>query len=698
MSPHRLGLLALLTALGALPACHCNDNVKPTQACDNITGNQTDHPTSCSSNDECGAHYGCSEVKDHAGLSCCLFADRKCATEADCCPGQTCPSARKLCFDNYLSCKTDADCGDKGDRFCETYTDFYASSQRCRFKPCSALGECAAGQACFQGECMADLPCNGTCEAGKGCVPSTNRCQDYQSPSDPARAGASCPVSCTPGFIATFNNNRNIWDSCVLPDVKCVCAELPALQSEDLGRFSSIAADTAKNQLVVSQYDGQYGDLVVDRYGKDGKRVRRDWVDGVPTGTVRYGPSGPRHGVVDPGDDVGRYTDVVVKGELTYVSYYDATHGDLKLATRAADGSWSTGRVDGADANVGLYSSMAVDSEGLLGIAYFQRGGDATFDAASCPGPKPTAAKELITALKYAHATKVNPGPADFTVKTLSCQARTAPACSNCADTCADPGSGLGCYPASINCTGCDPNTEVCVHTGGAPGANVCAKKYNPSKLSEVVDGVGMFASLAYQGKTAVVAYMTRSQGFGTPVTRDGDLWAMTVTGAGVASNETLVDWHGDTGFFPDVAIDPATQKIAISYHDFSSRSLKLYFSDTLTSGLTPEVIDTGIGVSGTGASNWVGASSALTFSPTDGSLYAVYQDTTQGDLKLAKRSSSGWTKLAPLHTEGAVGFFAHATWLGTTMFASHARLHARPVSGEPHVDNSLVLDPYVIP
>ena len=47
-------------------------------------------------------------------------------------------------------------------------------------------------------------------------------------------------MTCTAGFIATFKDARNIWDSCNLPSVQCVCAELPGLQSNDLGRFSFV--------------------------------------------------------------------------------------------------------------------------------------------------------------------------------------------------------------------------------------------------------------------------------------------------------------------------------------------------------------------------------------------------------------------------------------------------------------------------
>ena len=127
--------------------------------------------------------------------------------EADCCAGQSCPADAKSCFDRFLACDTDKDCGDKGDRFCEAWTDAYGTTKRCRLKSCDAQGACPEGLACFNGECIADLPCGGFCESGTACVPSASldRCQ-----------ALDCPTECAPGFIASVGDSRNVWGTCTL--------------------------------------------------------------------------------------------------------------------------------------------------------------------------------------------------------------------------------------------------------------------------------------------------------------------------------------------------------------------------------------------------------------------------------------------------------------------------------------------------
>lgn len=680
-----LAVLALSAA-----GCRCSDPVLVRKdACRDVPNVQPDNIAACEGPSECADHYACNAVKGQEGLACCVFQDRKCQTEADCCPGQTCPADRKVCFDKFLSCESDTDCGDKGDMICQLYSDVYGNSNRCRYKTCDATGACPAGQSCFQGECMATLPCDGTCPAGSACVPTINRCQDYTNPI--GREQAACPVSCNAGFIATFQDARNIWDSCNLPPVKCVCSELPSLQSEDLGRHSSIAAQ-AGQALLVSAYDGQYGDLVLFRYDTQGVRQALEYVDGVPNATPKYGPSGARGGVVEPGEDVGRYTDVAVAGDKTYVSYYDVTNGDLKLAWRQGTGTWQKMRVDGAVADLGLYSSVAVDSAGLPGIAYFQRGGDAAFDATQCPGTAPTGPKAFITALKFAKATTATPSAAgDWTIKTIACQSRPTPACFGCTNTCADPGTGPACLVAATGCNpACDTNTEACVTVGATAQ---CAKKYNPSTLNDIPEGVGLFSSLAFNNQDAFIAYMKRTSPApvnGKAQPADGDLWGVRVGAQGTVSAPVLLDANGDTGFFPDVKIEPATRSVAVGYHDFSSRALKFYFAATFQTGVTPEVIDSGLGAAQSGDWNWVGTDSAVVFGGP-GQVYAVYQDPTAGDLKWAQRTTT-WQVKGALASQGAVGFFADGVLESGKLFASHAKVHARLVSGEPHVDNSLLL------
>ncbi len=672
MTTPRVALWVPLLLIG-LGACRCDDPVTvPSDPCKEIPNVEPGQTAACEEGG-CGDHFACKAVKDRDGLMCCQRDDRRCNTEADCCPGQTCPSDRKKCFDRFLECDDDSDCGESGDRFCEEWTDLYGTTKRCMFKTCGELGQCPEGQACFQGECMVNLPCGGTCPSGAGCVPENDRCQEY-----------ACQVSCQPGFLATFKDTRNIWDSCRLPEVDCACAELPPLMSNDLGRFSALGTKASGGQIFVSHYDGRFGDLVVNRYEPDGKLARQDYVDGVPSGAaIVHGPSGARGGVLEPGDDVGRYTDLAVRGEDVFVSYYDATRGDLRFAARQGDGNWRKLTIDGEAADLGLYTSMAIDPDGLPVIAYFQRGGGDAFNPQDCPGnPKPSGEKKYITALKLARAKVAQPQSAsDFEIKTLACQSTTAPACTGCTQTCADPGDGPGCYAESTACASCDAATEVCVQNGAT---SVCAKKYNPSELNELPDGVGLFASVATQGKDAVVVYQRRVAG-------KGQLEGIRVNAQGTATPAVVLDGNGDTGWFPDVKVDPSSGQIAIAYHDYSSRRLKFLYHQNLTAGLTPEIIDNGVGSPGSGESSWVGADVSLAFSST-GSLFVAYQDTTRGDLKLASRTQA-WEVLQAVKTEGAVGFFADAAFLGDQLYLSHARIRARSVGGEPRVENVLLLE-----
>jgi len=688
MRQSHFGLHAAVTLLMVFGiSCTCGKPpLKTADACLGVEGAQADRTDACGDTAECGNHFNCrSPDKSRPELKCCLFADRTCSTEADCCPGQTCPSNTKECFDKIVSCEKDSDCGDRGDRFCEVYTDTYGSSSRCRFKPCGAGNTCAEGLSCFQGDCVGELPCGGTCESGKGCVATIDRCQDYRSPE--GRAEAACPMTCNPGFIATFNDGRNIWDSCNIASVRCVCAELPSLRSNDLGRFSALDADPGKT-IFSSTYDGQYGDLVVVRYGLDGVKQGTDYVDGVPTGAVKYGPSGARAGIAEPGPDVGRYTDLAVNNGQVYVSYYDVTNGDLKVAFRTPDGTWSTHRVDGVG-DVGLYTSIAIDSDGLPGISYFMKSADDSFDTTQCPGGPPAGERKYITALKFARATTQSPrSNADWTLRTIACMTRPPPVCDGCTTVCADPGTGPACLTASAACTTvCDANAETCVVAGAAPK---CAKKFNPSTLLDVPMGVGMFSSIAFTGKDAVIAYMSRTVPSGATAA-DGDLLAVRINAQNVPAAPVVIESAGDTGYFPSVKFEPTSRSVAIAFHNFTSKTFKFYYSQNLQAGVTLETIDTGVDVSHPGEQSLVGTDSSLIFGPTLGQVWAVYQDATRGDLKVAKRANT-WVPQTVV-TEGAVGFFADGVYSGGKLYTTHARLHARVVGGEPRTDNSLRLE-----
>jgi len=664
--------LPVLLSLMGIVSCKCGDGQTGTlNPCETVPNVEPGNARACSDDSNCHEQFPCTGVKDREGLMCCIATSRKCSREADCCAGQQCSSSQR-CVDKFDNCTEDASCGNDG-RVCVPYQDALGNTtKRCQFKKCSALGECEPGLSCFQGECVAGLPCGGACEAGKACLAKANFCQEY-----------SCPATCAPGYIRTFKTPDTAWNYCKREQTQCECAELPGISSKDLGRFSALTVDPSTANLWVSAYDGQYGDLVLTRYDETGKRTKQEYVDGVPAdGVATWGPSGARGGVEALGPDVGRYSDIAFFGTRTFVSYYDVTNGNLKMAKRQADDTWSTLTVDGAHGDVGLYTSIAVDSDGYPAIAYFQKGGASTFDVATCPGTVPTGAKANITALKLARAKNQNPGPSDFNVMTLACMSRVDASCDTCTGLCADPSGtpGPGCYPQATGCGTC-ADDQLCVSVSGTP---TCAKRHTPTNLLEVQDGVGLFTSLAFKGKDAYIAFMRRES-------HDGNLQGIVVSSTGTRTGPYTLDFSGDVGYFPDLKLQPDSSQIWLSYFDGGSGALKIFRGSSFASG-SVTVVDPGHGGAGSGEVSLVGADSAIGFSPT-GQTVIVYQDATRSDLKIAVARGSNWEKLLPIRTEGAVGFFADIVFSKNHFFISHARLGTKSVGGNPTIANGLLLE-----
>ncbi len=84
--------------------------------------------------------------------------------------------------------------------------------------------------------------------------------------------------------------------------------------------------------------------------------------------------SAATHSILDTAGDVGQYTSIVIAGGVGLIFYYDATSGDLKsarcgdLACTAASAVMTTLASTG---NVGLYTSAAIGSDGLSYVTYY---------------------------------------------------------------------------------------------------------------------------------------------------------------------------------------------------------------------------------------------------------------------------------------------------------------------------------------
>ena len=74
--------------------------------------------------------------------------------------------------------------------------------------------------------------------------------------------------------------------------------------------------------------------------------------------------------LVDTKADVGLYSSLVLESTKPFISYYDATNKNLKLAN-GVDGSWSTVIVTGTKTDVGLYTSLILDHDNKPHITFF---------------------------------------------------------------------------------------------------------------------------------------------------------------------------------------------------------------------------------------------------------------------------------------------------------------------------------------
>ncbi|MBS2025853.1 MAG: hypothetical protein JST92_25915, partial [Deltaproteobacteria bacterium] len=364
----RRGLVAALLVTATLAGCKC--------------GTQT-QSTGCSSDDECIAANGGNDrwyCNKQVDPPICAEAVRECDSAADCCPSQICNLNGHFCADKFTECTGPGSCPLAGME-CKPI-GVSPHKNGCTFEHCGAGNSCADGTVCFNGYCVGEPPCGGGCTPSGGfrvCVTATNYC------SPAPKNEPSCNRSCPNGQMLVLTNPDNIFDTCTLNPNPCECDSLPPLVVRDVARHSSMALSGAN--LYVSAYDGQYGDLVVHTYDKSNlsKPTKSEWIDGVPaTGTIGGDINGPRHGITNPGVDVGEYTSIAAaaNGDL-YISYYDVTNGDLKFASRygGTNASWNAPiTIDGSDASgahtgdVGMYSSIALTSTGVPAIAYFRRG------------------------------------------------------------------------------------------------------------------------------------------------------------------------------------------------------------------------------------------------------------------------------------------------------------------------------------
>lgn len=432
-------------------------------------------------------------------------------------------------------------------------------------------------------------------------------CSCHKATDTVCEVNADCDGFCPFGQAGLCVNNQ------------CSCV----LTAGRTGPYSDIAA-APDGTAWVSAYSQTFGDLVV-AHVSDGGRIPDEtweWVDGVPDEPPTVDASSIRGGIVDAGPDVGMYTSIAVGTDGTpMVSYFDRDNGSLMFAQKIGD-TWMKhvvdpgGSIDGAVTKTGMYTSLTLRADdGRPGIAYLAHVTDSTGND--------TAEVRFVAA-----QTTTPTSAGDWTAWTVD-SSPVPPVDPNSPDIYPLPG-GLGLF---IDSARLPNNAPVVVYYDRSKGQ---------LKMSKLDANSGQFT---------------------TPVLLDQS--------------------EGDVGWSPSVAVDNQgivnVAFVAATHDDFE------FITDKTNA--KPEMIDDGrriVGQSPDGLPkpeyHFVGDDAGIVIPPGGGQPFTIYQDATTQELLLAQRQVDAnnnvtWSHISLAgHTDpwtGGYGFFASSVLSGTDLLIS---------------------------
>lgn len=643
MSFSRIGLVVGLIFAATLG---CGDSCCPQ---DPIAGK----PQACNINTEC-------EGTDAFRFGKCIPGG--CETDADCCPGTRCRADVNTCFpillDNDYACEQSGDCLDPGQRCINTVVGERDPLPTCVYELCSGDADCGFGRTCYASHCVVTAPCGGHCPDDTACDLITGKCAPFPNGS------LNCDQDCGGSSLRIFSDATTMSGEQCCP-LACECKGLPPIVPTRFGRYSRVAFAT--DEVLVSAYDAQFGDLVLAHFKTDGSFSRLDYLDGVPVGSaVIADPLGPRGGVFEVGANVGTHTSIAVDAAgLARIAYHDEDGRSLKVAIEQATGGFVTQFVDGGDAaaNIGQFTDIAVGNDGTIFVTYLAH--NATL--AGQPG--------VATGIKLARSRTPNPSSAaDWDLIVLDARPLLDPCGGTCAagNACVLNSGAPQCLPEANGCTPSCNDSETCVQLGA--GAVACAPPSLPPESAELPRGRGLYSSITLDGGSPVVVYYDAI---------DGDLRAArfaanvvstaVVDGDGQAGRRT-----GDTGRFPSVA--RIGVNLTIVYEDFGRHEVRSWqgAASDLGAGGTYALVDRGQ-EAGRSGKLFVGAGARL--AQGHDAPVVVYQDASNLNLKLASFDGTAWAPRS-LITEGAHGFYSDIVIAGGNAFivSVEARLDDRGV------------------
>jgi hypothetical protein len=405
---------------------------------------------------------------------------------------------------------------------------------------------------------------------------------------------------------------------------------------DEVGRYHDVVAKGGVLQL--SAYDDSVGDLVYARVTDPSQPIEWRYVDGIDPNAIVDMPGGYRHGVSDPGPDVGYYTSIALTaGGDPRISYQDLTNNAVKLALGPHFRTVTIESSSDPHVKLGLYTALTLDDHDVPSIAYLVTG---LSDGAG----------GFKSELRLATATSASPNDGEFTIQVVD-STRVS-----CAGLC---GAGQACIQmAMVNgMPNGDPAQSTCVATTSDCTATMCAATeaciqgtctafLAAPKAPDWVEGIGLFTRALRVGGVLELLYYDRAQGDLKLATRqaDGSFQTLFVDGN---------DPSTDVGqFCTMVAADDGTLHIA--YQDAIADRL-LY--KTVSGGAampTPEVIDDGVRPDGI---HPVGEGVAIVLD--GGNPRVVYQDLQLADLLEATRAGN-WSHEALQEGPAGYGWYPH--------------------------------------
>jgi len=434
-------------------------------------------------------------------------------------------------------------------------------------------------------------------------------------------------------------NNANNKKGCAV-DNSCTLLE-PGL----VGSYTS-ATVASDGTIWVAGYleanwvdDYTWGDLVVGRLGEDGV-VAWEVVDGVPgdveVDTELYDPDGFRGGVTDAGDDVGLWTSIASDGAGGLgVAYYDVTNKALKYAS--FDGTtWQTAQVvQATTGDVGRYTElMIVNGQPVIAYMFIE----------------PGEGNLINSGVRLARGSAVAAGSATWSFEDVSVVTDTPCGPGLCPSGTECIANGRVCAATSGDCGDC--MDQECVVVGGNPS---CEDVVSSAGTTTYPDSAGLYISMdtAPDGSLGL-AWYDRVHGNVVVASNASGSWVpVIVDGEDAMGNST-----GDKGIGTSLDIDDAGN-FHVAYVDGLDEALNYAMVEGGTTPQPAEIVDSGLGM-GDGV-HLVGDDSDIVVTAS-GELRISYQDATSGTLRYAIGTPNGnahdWS-VADVSQDGFAGAFS---------------------------------------